>query len=482
MTAKNVQKASQKPKHAGGRPRTGSLYWTKSGWRARLTVDVDGVPIQKSFDLKTTNKAAARAKLKRLGEEQAPPEALAAKAERSETAWEAMKRIVERQGGEGLKTWKERLSRLQRYAAPEIGPLGVGEVRSAHIREVLEAAGSKGLSRQSVTHLRNDLSGVFDDLWRDEVIAENPVARCRLPKGLPVDKRPRVILTDDEFQRFASSEVVPERLYLMSLVSRCFGGMRTSDLHAWDWQHIDTETWQSAEVYRPKTDGDESGMVLVRLVMPELICKPLEAWWSRQGRPSLGPVFPLAAGKRAGERQGKRSHVRDLRRYLWDAGVHRPVEGYDKAMAELRKATAALDALAKHPKGREKRTEALAAVKVAEDAAKARCAIQSDQERTRAADFHSFRRAFNTALGAAGVNVQVAMALAGHRDPRTHLRYVDLSQRGALPMPAAALPVVSARPVQELEQPIASGDHAPKRKSRKPRGFRDFQGGDPNEI
>jgi hypothetical protein len=25
-----------------GRPRSGSLYWTKSGWRARLTIEVDG--------------------------------------------------------------------------------------------------------------------------------------------------------------------------------------------------------------------------------------------------------------------------------------------------------------------------------------------------------------------------------------------------------------------------------------------------------
>lgn len=53
-------------KAKGGRKRTGSLYWTKSGWRARLTVDVDGEAIQKSFDLETQSKPVARIKLKRL--------------------------------------------------------------------------------------------------------------------------------------------------------------------------------------------------------------------------------------------------------------------------------------------------------------------------------------------------------------------------------------------------------------------------------
>jgi hypothetical protein len=39
-------------------------------------------------------------------------------------------------------------------------------------------------------------------------------------------------------------------------------------------------------------------------------------------------------------------------------------------------------------------------------------------------DFHSFRRAFNTALAEAGINVQHAMHLAAHSDPKTHMRYV----------------------------------------------------------
>lgn len=301
---------------------------------------------------------------------------------------EAVRRIVERQGGEGLKSWKERLSRLERYALPLLEKLSVKAVRPLHVREVLDEASKAGLSKQSVIHVKNDLSAVFGDLWRDEVIAENPVKRVKLPKNLRVDGRARVILSDAEFAHFMAASGVPEHVHLVTLASRSFGGMRTSDLHAWDWSHVDTATWQSAEVYRPKTDGPEASAV-------------------------------------AGERQTKRSHARELRFYLWRAGVHRPLEGFVEALATLRAAQAKLTELrAGKAKGEVRDGQRAAAAALA--AAQALDAIQSDTERSLCADFHSFRRAFNTALGAAGINVQQAMALAGHKDARTHLRYVDL--------------------------------------------------------
>jgi hypothetical protein len=78
----------------------------------------------------------------------------------------------------------------------------------------------------------------------------------------------------------------------------------------------------------------------------------------------------------------------------------------------------------------------------------------------RCLDFHSFRRAFNTALGAVGVNVQQAMALAGHRTASTHLVYVKLSQRGALKTPAAALPALQEAAPVPLALPPANDSRA----------------------
>src|SRR5690606_32829608 len=62
----------------------------KAGWRARK-LEVDGERVRKTFDLKTDNKAAARIKLRRLLEQNAPTET---EAVRVETFREATERIV----------------------------------------------------------------------------------------------------------------------------------------------------------------------------------------------------------------------------------------------------------------------------------------------------------------------------------------------------------------------------------------------------
>ncbi|MEO6419640.1 MAG: tyrosine-type recombinase/integrase, partial [Polyangiaceae bacterium] len=59
-------------------------------------------------------------------------------------------------------------------------------------------------------------------------------------------------------------------------------------------------------------------------------------------------------------------------------------------------------------------------------------------------DFHSFRRAFASALAEAGVNVQHAMHLTAHSDPRVHARYV-MDTVAMRTIPEAALPPVASR-------------------------------------
>jgi hypothetical protein len=54
-------------------------------------------------------------------------------------------------------------------------------------------------------------------------------------------------------------------------------------------------------------------------------------------------------------------------------------------------------------------------------------------------DFHSFRRAFVTAIAEAGVNVQTAMTLAAHSDPKVHARYI-MATTAMRKVPDAALP------------------------------------------
>jgi hypothetical protein len=314
---------------------------------------------------------------------------------REETFAEAVKRVVWIQKTEdGLKSWKVRLSRLWRFAVPALGKLPVREVRAPHIKGVLTAA--KGaLGKQSVSHLKADLSSIFQSLAEDDLVVENVVRGVRLPKKLRHDKRRRVQLTDDEFEQLVSAPTTPAYLRLMCCSARLCGGMRTSDLHAWDWQHVETDTFTVAEVPRPKTD-DPNEVELAAHELPPLLRALLREHWLGQGRPLAGPVFPVRRGANKGRRQGKRSHARALRHYLRLAGCVRP-------------------------------------------------ALFQDTIKTRAVDFHSFRRAYNTALAAVGVSEQQAMALMDHSDSRVHRKYVDLVQRGVLKPPSNALPGVAQR-------------------------------------
>ena len=57
-------------------------------------------------------------------------------------------------------------------------------------------------------------------------------------------------------------------------------------------------------------------------------------------------------------------------------------------------------------------------------------------------DFHSFRRAYKTALAETGVSTEHAMHLSGSSDPRTHARYV-MQTPAMQRVPAAALPRIA---------------------------------------
>jgi hypothetical protein len=144
--------------------------------------------------------------------------------------------------------------------------------------------------------------------------------------------------------------------------------------------------------------------------------------WERAGEPERGPVFPARVGKRAGQaKRPANSYADRLRRDLFRAGVCRlpPVQ-----------------VPAPKPGQRTDLGKAAGGTKLAADP---RDPLYFETATTLPVDFHSFRRAFNTALAEAGVNVQHAMHLASHADAKVHSRYV-MSTRAMRTVPNAALP------------------------------------------
>jgi hypothetical protein len=106
------------------------------------------------------------------------------------------------------------------------------------VTEVLEVGKAAGLARQSLIHLRNDISAVLGDLWRAELLPQNVTKRVRVPK---VDRpqKERAVLADLELQQYLSWQHPHERLQARELTARermLFEETATTlpvDFHSW---------------------------------------------------------------------------------------------------------------------------------------------------------------------------------------------------------------------------------------------------------
>jgi integrase len=396
----------QEREKRGGRPRLAKPVPNQDGtYSVRTTLEVEGETVRRMVHLGTSDFGVAKARAKRLAAGEAEELVAAGGTTFREVAEELMKES-------SLATKKDRERRLRQFAYPVMGSKTVDAINVRDVKACLRRAEeAMGGWTMTVRHLKNDISAILGSLYNDQLIDENVALRIsyRRKDGALDGKRvkrtvlPRVVLSDDEFEQLIEYGLsqhegsLPE-LYMLIISARCLGGMRTSDLHAWRWDHIDTVTWKTAQVPRPKTQGKigEDGYgetVLVPYDLPDELVPYLQSWWHRQGCPTEGPVFPVRRGPRAGLHKGAHiSYAKALRAELWAAGVVRPLPGFEQARPEDRR---------KH------------------------CALQSGVPgKFSAVDFHSFRRAWVTATSnVKGLSFAESMALADHSDPATHLRY-----------------------------------------------------------
>ena len=425
------------------RARTGQIVWRKGVAFARVRVTRDGKTTRDWYTLDTTDPAKAERLKDKLVADLAAGRSEAEACARA-NAPDTLAAYAEAIG--------DRLSdgdraNLRVHVLPALGTLALADVRPAHVKGVrdkvlagkvrratgtrdgaateVDAAGK--VRRGTVGKVLGAFRRLLGAALEDELIEVNPAAAVKLPKQRGEAReivKPRAILTDDEIARFLACEAADLELRMLSIVARCEGGMRTGDLHAWKWTDIDLDAFASCTIPRAKTAAPEI------LEVPEVLRPFLRAWWELAGSPIAGPVFPVRKGKRAGERRGPRaSHAKALRRDLARAGVFRlpPVEvplrrrGQRTDLGKLTEGTM----LAPNP----------------------RDPLYFETPVSLPCDFHSFRRAFNTALAGAGVNAQHAMRLAGHSDQKTHMRYVmDSPEMRSIPV--AALPRLPAVPIR----------------------------------
>lgn len=417
------------------RARTGTLVppLADGFWRGRVTKEhADGSKTKPIYSLGTTDKALAKRELAKLvarlerGED-VPQAGLANAPERVREYADAW---LARRKAHGVGMVKKERRTLEMYTFDAIGRLPLRDVRPSHIRSILDDAVAKGLRRNSLAHIRAVLHRMFRSAVEDELAEHNPVAASRTPKTREVRKA-RCILTDDEFTRFVSCPAVDLELRMLALVARCEGGMRTGDLNQWDWSMIDRVGFAECFIPRSKTKTPQ------RLAVPAELTPFLRAWWERACKPESGPVFPATKGKRAGEMRSPNglTFAKRLRRDLRKAGVFR----LQPKTVERQVRT-----------GRGTNT-----CTVREVVPDERDPLYFETASTLPVDFHSFRRAFASALADAGVNVQHAMHLSAHSDAKVHSRYV-MQTLAMRTIPAAALPQLPTGALAEdARRPLA---------------------------
>jgi integrase len=398
-----------------GRPSTGSLILRKSGYWAKLTITVEGERVRKAVQLHTHDKAVARRKMARIAAAAARGTlalgAAPSEAKRAETYAVAAARLRAERRAEGKRAVEdeERADRL--HILPVIGELAVTDVRPAHIREILETARDNGLSGKTLLNIRAAASVVFDSLWREEQITENPVKRAPRVHGT-ADRRERAVLTDDELALYLAWEhpdprfhVFVEQRQTMSVIARMFGGARTGDLHALRWESFDLPGFAFGWVPRQKTERPQK-LAIVPALRPFL-----ERWWRRMGSPAEGLVFPRLIGSGAGETAKSGSkYAEELRRDIKRA------MGLEVCEAGRWVERVGPDAYSQRQRE-----------------------LFTETEYTKPVDFHSWRRAFNQALADAGASAQQAAALAGHASLEAHAKYLKNTAKAAA-MPEGAIP------------------------------------------
>ncbi len=397
------------------RARTGTLILKKTGFFARIWVDVDGKGERRWFDLETTDRTLARRKMVKLVKMIADGSAVAVAADEAnvervaDLAWP----WNERRKSEGVVMWSDEKIHLRDFILPAIGAIALVDVRRSNCQDVIDDAARRKNKKRAgqklgfeyLNKIRGTMSRLFKEARRQELIAFDPVELVTIPKNAKRGNPPEQF-TDLEASVFFGDRLVDVEIKVLSLVARVEAGMRTGELNRWDWTNIEKENFSSCDIYRSKTGDWQTGIEIPAMLRPWM-----REWWLAHGSPESGPVFPVRHGKNKGAFKAARgtSYAKRLR------------DAFEGAM---------------------KRADVAV-----------RPALLKGTPHTSRCNFHSWRHAFNSAMANSGVNMQTAMSLASHSDAKTHMRYVASSAAMKL-IPASALPQFKADTLLILSLPV----------------------------
>lgn len=140
------------------------------------------------------------------------------------------------------------------HIKPEIGHMKMQEVRTEHVQMLLNKMKKQDYSVDFMKRVRNVLSQMFKQAYRNDMILRNPVENAVTPSGKA--KKEHRVLTEQEqaaFLEYAKGSDY-ELIYVLGMST----GMRIGEIQALQWKNID---FKSLEIHvmgtLVKVDGKE---------------------------------------------------------------------------------------------------------------------------------------------------------------------------------------------------------------------------------
>ena len=140
------------------------------------------------------------------------------------------------------------------HIKPEIGHMKMQDVRTEHIQMMLNKMKKQEYSSDFMKRVRNVVSQMFKQAYRNDMIMRNPVENAVTPSGKA--KKEHRVLTEQEQILFL--EYAKESEYELIFVLGFSTGMRIGEIQALQWKNIDFKKLEiSVEGTLVKVDGKE---------------------------------------------------------------------------------------------------------------------------------------------------------------------------------------------------------------------------------
>jgi integrase len=325
-------------------------------------------------------------------------------------------RYWQQQEANGVKTWKEQRSVLQRYVLPA-WPSDVSKYTAQMVRDLL--AGLDGLAHATRLHVLSALSGVFDSAVLSGLIAANPCKQVQRRKLLPKRRdedapKLRATLLPGEVETMCAW-VHPEEQHrpaterLQGKLRLAYAlGLRHYEIAALRWDDFGAD-FERVTVYRAKKRDPAARRDALDLTeLPELR-DWLDGLWKAAGKPSTGLLFPAV-------RDGKTATAgKDQAKGLSEADALRRL--YKRAHGIEAQVTRSREMVDKRVKAG-KRTVPVKAWEHVRELTERERLVLDGSERVSPVCFHASRHAWAQAADAGGLTVEQAREVLDHENER----------------------------------------------------------------